>query len=207
MRLPRDHKASETTGWVKVARRFSNVVSPPVIFAVMALALTLHELPPREAIIWAAVYGFWVSLAPILLVVYLLRTGQITDLHMNTTQERRLPYISSVIGAMLALLIIVLFNGPELLRCLAIFSVIELATLAFITNYWMISIHSTSMSAATVITGLVFGLLPAILLLPLLTMVLWVRLYLRRHTVAQVTAGVGIGVLSVALVTFFGCFT
>ncbi len=206
MKLPRDHNAAATTGWVKIARRFSNVVSPPVIFAVLALALTLSVLPPVEGFIWAAIYGFWVSLAPILVVVYLLRKGQITDLHMNTTRERRIPYISSVIGAVVATLIIFLFDGPDLLRCLAIFSVIELAALAIVTNFWMISIHSTSMAAATVITGLVFGPWPALLLLPLLALVLWVRLYLRRHTIAQVAVGVTTGVLSATLVTLFGCF-
>lgn len=206
MNQPRDHSPASTVGWVQVARRFSNVVSPPVIFALLALALAWYELDFWDGLMWAAIYGFWVSLAPILFVVYLLQTGRISDLHMNTPQERRWPYLVSVFGAIIALLFIVIFNGPELLRCLAIFSVIELAALAIITNFWMISIHATSISAATVIVGLVFGPLPALLLLPLVVIVSWVRLYLRRHTWAQVLAGLALGVLSVYAVTLFGCF-
>ena len=182
------------------------MVSPPVIFAILALALSWHELGFRDGLLWAAVYGFWVSLAPILFVLYLLKTGHIADLHMNTSKERRWPYVASVLGAVVALLFLLIFEGPELLRCLAIFSIIELAALSIITNFWMISIHTTSISAATMIVGLVFGLLPALLLLPLVIIVSWVRLYLRRHTWAQVIAGLTLGVVSVYATTLFGCF-
>ena len=203
---PRDHNAAATIGWIRVARRFSNVVSPPVIFAVLALALSLQEQAFWPGILWAAVFGFLVSLGPILVVVYLLKTGRISDLHMNTSEERRLPYITGVIGAILALLVIVIFDGPYLLRSLAIFSVIELTALSIITNYWMISIHATSVSAATVIVGLVYGFVPALFLVPLIPLVSWVRLYLRRHSRSQVVVGIFIGLVSVITVRLIGYF-
>jgi len=202
----RDHNPAATVGWVRVARRFSNVVSPPVIFAILALALSWYELGFWDGLLWAAVYGFWVSLAPILFVLYLLQTGRISDLHMNTSKERRWPYVASVFGAVIAFIFVLIFNGPDLLLCLSIFSIIELATLSIITNFWMISIHATSISAATVIVGLVFGLVPALLLMPLDILVAWVRLYLRRHTWAQVVAGLTLGLASVYITTLFGCF-
>jgi membrane-associated phospholipid phosphatase len=147
-----------------------------------------------------------VSLAPILFVVFLLKTGRISDLHMNTRKERRWPYFVSFLGALIALAFIIILDGPELLYCLGITSVISLGFLALITNYWMISIHATSIAAATLISGLVFGLFAALLLLPLLILVTWVRLYLRRHTVAQVLAGIGLGFASVVIVAAGGCF-
>ena len=206
MNLPRDHDTLSTVGWVRTARLFSNIVSPPVIFATLGLALSLKELPSLEGLLWAAIYGFWVSLAPILFIVILLKTGRISDLHMNTRKERRWPYLISFLGAVIALAFIIIFDGPELLYCLAITGVITLGFLALITNFWMISIHATSMAAATLISGLVFGLFAAILLLPLLILVTWVRLYLRRHTAAQVLAGIGLGFASVAVVAAGGCF-
>lgn len=206
MNQPKDHSAASTVGWVRVARVFSNVVSPPVIIALLGLALSLKELPNMQGFVWALIFGFWVSLMPILLVVYLLRTGRITDLHMNTRRERRLPYITSVVGAVIALLFIQIFSGPEYLRCLAIYSVIVLTFMAIITHYWMISIHSSSIAAATLIAGLVFGLWVALVLLPLVVLVSWVRIYLRRHTWAQVFAGMGLGVSVVLVMAIGGCF-
>lgn len=206
MSVPRDHSAATTVGTVRAARLFSNVVSPPVIFALLGLALALAELPLLPGLFWAAVYGFWVSLAPILYVVYLLHTGRIGDLHMSVTGERRSPYIVGVLGAIVALVVIVVFDGPALLTCLAIFSTITLTALALITHFWLISIHAASIAAAALIMGLVYGVGAALLLLPLVAVVSWVRLYLRRHTPAQVAAGLALGVSVVAVVTFFGCF-
>ena len=127
---PLDHSSNVTVGKVRTARFFSNVVSPPVIFAVLGLALSLEEMPSLEGFIWAAIFGFWVSLAPILVVVYMLNTGRIGDLHMSSTKERQIPYLASVGGAAIALSLVAGFGGPELLRCLALFSFIVLAALA-----------------------------------------------------------------------------
>jgi membrane-associated phospholipid phosphatase len=206
MSQAKDSGATPIIGWVRVARIFSNIVSPPVIIATLGLALSLTELPNWSGFLWAVVFGLWVSLVPGLFVAFMLKTGRISDLHMNTRRERRWPYVMGVLGSAMALALIMLFDGPENLRCLAIFSLIELSILGFITNFWMISIHATSITAATAIVGLVFGLIPAILLLPLVFAVYWVRLYLRRHNLAQVVAGIMIGLGTVLLMTMGGCF-
>ena len=182
------------------------MVSPPVIFAVLGLALSLEELPSVEGFLWAALFGFWVSLAPILVVVYMLKTGRISDLHMSSTRERHIPYLASVAGAAIALALIVGFSGPELLRCLALFSFIVLAALAIITRFWLISIHATSIVSAALISGMVFGLWAAILLIPLIIIVCYVRIYLRRHTLLQVAAGALLGIITVWVVVLMGCF-
>lgn len=203
---PRDHSAASTVGGVRVARIFSNVISPPVIFASLGLALAWKELPFWPGLFWAAVYGFWVSLMPILVVVYMLKTGRISDLHMSQTRERRLPYFVSVLGAVIAYVIIRVFDGPSLLLCLALLSILSLGMLAIITTFWLISIHATSIAAADTIALIVFGPGAALLVLPVVVVVSWVRLYLRRHTPAQVFAGLGLGVVSVLVVALLGCF-
>ena len=177
-----------------------------MIFAVLGLALSLEEMPSLEGFIWAAIFGFWVSLAPILVVVYMLNTGRIGDLHMSSTKERQIPYLASVGGAAIALALVAGFGGPELLRCLALFSFIVLAALAIITRFWLISIHATSIVSAALISGMVFGLGVAILLIPLILIVCYVRIYLRRHTLTQVVAGAFLGIITAWLVVLTGCF-
>jgi membrane-associated phospholipid phosphatase len=206
MRAPKDHNAESTVGLVRTARIFSNLISPPIIFAGLGLALSWHELSFWSGLFWAAIFGFWVSLVPILFVAHRLQTGRISDLHMNTTQERRLPYIVSVAGSLIALLIISVFDGPHLLQCLSVFSAIVLAILGVINDFWKISIHAASIAAAAVIVTLVFGPRFGLLLLPLVIAVTWLRLYLRRHTVAQVVAGLIVGIFTPLVLTLFGCF-
>jgi membrane-associated phospholipid phosphatase len=125
---------------------------------------------------------------------------------MSSTGDRQIPYISSIVGAAIALTLISLFDGPELLLCLTLFSILVLVALAIITHFWLISIHTASIVAAMFISGLVFGIWAAVLLIPLVGAVSYVRLYLRRHTLSQVLAGVGLGIATVWFLTLFGCF-
>ena len=206
MSQPLDHHAADRTGWVQVARLFSNIVSPPVMFAAVGLALAWYELPFWPGFGWAAVYGLLVSLAPILVVFYLLRTGRIAELHMTNRRERYIPYLSSVAAATLAYVLLVWFDGPALLRCLALFNMIGLTILALITVFWLISIHATAMAAMNVIVGLVFGAPAGIALLPLLVLVCWARLYLKRHNWQQVVAGLVLGSVTVGLLRLIDCF-
>ena len=206
MSKPLDHYEEHRTGTVKAARLFSNIVSPPVLFALLGLAFALYERPSLNGLLWAAVYGFFVSLLPILIVLYLLKTGRIAELHMSNTGERHIPYISAVLSAGIAFLLISFFAGPELLRCLTIFNMIELAALGIINAFWLISLHATGIMATFLLVGLVFGWAYSLIVLPFVILVCAVRLYLRRHTVMQVVAGLGLGILSVYMMTLIGCF-
>ncbi len=207
MNGPRDHNAEATVGTIRFARTFSNIVSPPVIFAVLGLALSLAEEGLWPGFLWAAVFGFFVSLAPILFILFMMRIGRITDLHMNTRQERYLPYLVSVTTSAFVLLLIYLFDGPALLSCLTILNLIVLIILAAVNAFWLISIHTASVSAAAVIFWLVFGPWAAAVFLPFVIAVCWARLYLRRHTPGQVVAGLLLGLIGTLSLAYIGCFT
>jgi len=206
MTSPRDWHVSDRTGLTLAARIFSNIVSPPVIFAVMGLILSLYSLPIAQALTWAAIYGLFVSLLPIIFVLWLLSTGRVAELHMSNTRERNIPYVVAVLSSILFLVIANLADGPELLRCLGIFNVVALTALALINTRWLISFHATAIAAAWTITGLVFGWQASLLVLPLVALVIAVRLYLKRHTVTQVFAGLALGIASVWVLTLIGCF-
>lgn len=176
------------------------------MFALLALALAWRELPFWSGLLWAAVYGFFVSLAPILFVLYLLRTGRIVELHMSNTRERHLPYLVATTGSLVVLILLLLFDGPSLLRCLAFFNILVLALLGMINTRWLISFHTTAATAFVAVMGLVFGLWVALLLLPVLVLLVVVRLYLKRHTVAQIVGGLLLGAGAVWALARIGCF-
>lgn len=203
---PKDHHVADRIGAVRAARLFSNVVSPPVMFAVVGLVISLYSRPFVEALAWAAIFGFFVSLAPILFVLHLLRTGRIHELHMSNTGERTLPYAVAMLGSLIVFGLVALLQGPDLLRCLTLLNITSLLAVGLINHFWLISFHSMGAAAMSMVLGQVFGPAVAIALLPLIAVVVAVRLYLRRHTVAQVVAGLLLGVASVLLLVSFGCF-
>lgn len=206
MTTPRDQYADNRTGTVRAARMFSNIVSPPVIFAVMGLLLALEAAPMPQALFWAALYGFMVSLLPILFVLWLLKTGRVAELHMSNTKERHLPYISAVLCAAVLYGIVWLLDGPELMKCLALFNIVTLSILGIINSFWLISFHATAITAAWAIIFLTFGRQASIIVAVLVVLVVIVRLYLKRHTLSQIIAGIALGISSVLLLTEFGCF-
>jgi len=209
MATPRDFHKDSHTGRVKAARLFSNIVSPPVMFACVGLSFALTENPTPAGFAWAVFYGLLVSLAPILVVLFLLKTGRIKELHMSATNERHIPYATAVVSAFIAFLGIALLNGPELLSCLALLNTINLLALGLINTRWLISIHANGIMATFLLVGLVFGWLAAIVLvLPFLIAVCFVRLYLKRHTVWQVVSGLLLGFVAVSFIQLvIGCFT
>ena len=92
------------------------------------------------------------------------------------------------------------------MSCLAAFNLMELAALALINIVWLISIHATGMMATTLLAGFIFGAPIGWALTPLLVLVCWARLYLKRHTPAQVVAGLALGALLIVPLLPFGCF-
>ncbi len=206
MTPPLDQQEHNRKGLVKAGRLYSNIVSPPVIFALVGLALSLKALPLPDALFWAAAYGFVVSLLPIIFVLWLLKTGRIRELHMSDTGERHLPYLIAVVCGLIIFGLVRFLNGPELLSCLALFNVITLTALGLINTRWLISFHATAIAAAWFIFALVFGWSASIFVLPFLFGVVIIRLYLKRHTLAQVIAGLALGIGTVWSLTLFGCF-
>ncbi len=203
MSYPRD--AATSTGLIRLARLFSNIISPPVIFAALGLALAWRAQPGWAALPWAALYGFWTSLAPILFVVYLLKTGRIGDISM-TKEERRLPYLVGTICAAITFGLLTWLHGPVLLRHLTIFNLIGLAFLGLVTIFWQISHHATAITAAGWLVQAVFGATAGWFMFGLAVLVCANRLYLRRHTPAQLLAGIVWGTLSMSGLIQLGLF-
>jgi membrane-associated phospholipid phosphatase len=206
LRRPRDHSAEVTVGMIRLARTYSNIASPPVMFSALGLAVAWKELPFWPGLAWAAVFGFWISAAPILFVVWQMRRGRITNLHMNTAEERRLPYLVSVICTLTALAFVAYFRGPMLLRCLGLVSALELSVLGLLNARWLISIHTAAATATLFVTALVFGIAIAMALAPFALLIFWARLYLKRHTWAESLGGAVVGASCVWVVYLTGCF-
>jgi membrane-associated phospholipid phosphatase len=206
MTVPRDRHEADRIGAVRLARHLSNIISPPIMFAAVGLALGIYERPVLPGLAWGLMYGLIVTALPMLVVIFLLQTGRIGDLHMSHTSERHLPYLVAVFSGALALTLISLFDGPDLLRCLAILNIITLGALGIINTRWLISIHATAAGATWLIATLVFGPWVGLILLPLVVLICYIRLFLKRHTLGQVLAGVTLGLTAVLVLRLFGCF-
>jgi len=191
----------------KIARVVSDVLSPPSVFAIMGFSFAwIGTQSFWTGLLWGAIYGFFVSLVPLLVVIFMYMRGQIDDIHIHSREQRRIPYLSGVIGAGITCLIVYLFNGPWPMLPLSIGTLIGLGFLGLVNQVWLISNHAASISMAVSFVGMIYGAWVVIILAPLIVLVVYARWVLRRHTWSQLAAGVIAGVGTVLLVSKLGLF-
>jgi len=206
MHDPLDIDPESRTGSVRLARDVSTIINPAVMFAILGLVLGITTLPLGRGILWGAIYGVAVALLPGAVILYLRATDRITDIHMTRSEDRNLPYFAAVVGSAIMLVITRLVPGPEIFFCLAKFTAIMLGLLAIINYFWRISIHASAATALMLIIGYVNGIVWGMALLPLVVFVAALRLYLRRHSAAQIIAGIALTAVVVMLLVATGCF-
>lgn len=172
------------------ARLTSDILSPPVIWGVLAFPIAFREADsPQQALLWALTYGVMVCLLPAIYIGYMVWRGQITDLHMEVRRERIRPFLVSLIGTAITWGILTRMGAPPLLPAFAIVSFVLLATMLLVTLVWQISMHAMSITCAVVAAGVLYGVGTAVLLSPLIPVVGVARIKLRRHTLPEVIAG------------------
>ena len=179
---------------VSWARLTSDILSPPVIWRFLAFPIAFREARSREqALLWALTYCVMVCVVPGLYIGWMVWRGQISDVHMEIRKERIRPFLVSMVGTALAWWMLHLMGAPPLLPFFALVSLVLLGSMLLVTLVWQISMHTMSITCAVVAAGALYGVGPALLLTPLIPVVGAARIKLRRHTLAEVIAGVLLG--------------
>jgi hypothetical protein len=157
-----------------------------------------------QALLWSAAYGLFVCLLPGLYILWLVRRGSVTDVHLQQRQQRPRVLLISALFAGLAWGALRWLDAPPGLPLLAVITLAMLAITTLISLVWQISLHATSISAAVIATGAYFGIVPALVILPLALLVAAARLNLKRHTPAEIIAGTLVGGLIPILLVAVG---
>jgi hypothetical protein len=187
---------------IKWARFVSDIVSPPVVWGIFSIVLAFYEAETlSQAVLWSLVYVLLVCILPVIFIVVRVRQGKITDIHMPLRRERFLPFIVTLIGALIAAVLLYLLPAARPVQLLSIATIIQVTLMAVITLYWQISIHMICISGVVVLVGMWFGPFYGGLLSPLVLIVGMARLVLKRHNMRQVIIGALVGSISIA--TFF----
>ncbi|GAB4579100.1 MAG: hypothetical protein Fur0022_18380 [Anaerolineales bacterium] len=200
---PLDQSLQTATGSVFAARLFSNLASPPALFSGFAFLMAWLDRPEITGLAWAALYGLIAHLLPVLYLVYLYQQGRIYDIHVSSPAERRIPYRVGLAGALLSYLLVLFLADMPLLAHLILIHLLIMLVLALANERWLISAHVAAITALTIQTGLVFGALFSLLMLPLIPLTFYVRRYLKRHTLGELISGLALGVGSVFILTTF----
>lgn len=185
-----------------LARWISHLLSPPVVGVVAAL-LCAFTIDTARGWWWTAVYLSSAALLPTLYLCWLFKSGAVSDLHLNKREERIKPTIMMIIGAFIALVCLTLGNASPILRLLAAVQFCQSIIFLLITFRWKISAHTSSIATLLALSWLVIASKALIIFLPILLIVAWARVHLKRHSVSQTVAGALLGVTMLNLMLFF----
>ena len=154
-------------------------------------------------------------LLPSICIYYLYRARYIPSMHMNQPEDRRLPYMVTVILYMATTYVLkfklspISEMAPRLAAGLGGIT-FSLLVVLLVNRYWKISAHATGIGGVIGIIGCVlFKFNTDMLLFPMLGWILIggflcsARLYLNAHTPAQILAGLGTGIISAIFTVFF----
>jgi hypothetical protein len=188
-------------------RRFAQIISlifHPVFFSLFIPFLIVHKVTGNilYSLKWTGFSAGFLLIAVILF--YLIRPKEfLSDFDITHREQRHIFYSITLLAAVLYFIASLLFKG--ILFPLSIISlglILGLVSFDIINYYIKASIHMAVVSAYVVSVALIYGLIPFFIFVWLLLLVGWARLYLSRHSQAEVLAGMLLGAF-IPIVTYF----
>jgi len=180
---------------LRVARLVGELLSPPPILVVLALVVAWDTSPtPAMAVLWGGIAALFASVLPYALILRGVRRGRLTDKNISLREQRIRFGVVAIASILLGLALLAAFNAPAEMVALLASIAVGVACGWVITLWWKISVHAAIAAGAATVLTLVFGtaLLAAWALVALIA---WSRVQVGDHTLAQVLAGVALGVI------------
>ncbi len=110
------------------------------------------------------------------------------DLDFSNKDERIFPLLIGIMSSFMGVIVLSIANAPAVIIVLMFCYLTTTLLTLFITYFWKISVHAIGVAGLTAAISYVFGYL-GLLFGPPLLLVMWSRIYLQKHTPAQVVAG------------------
>ncbi|PVV84857.1 hypothetical protein [Dehalogenimonas alkenigignens] len=184
----------------KIANLISDGLNP-LAAGLIILGLVASEAAGSavEALKWFIAVTGLCFMPPLLIAVYLVRTGRMDALFSNRRHQRHRIYVVGLFFNVLGTFILTWLNAPQLLTAALIAGLASIVSFAFINLWWKISVHASTVAALVTVLHILYGAwaVPSLSLIPLMG---WARVHLGQHTAAQVAVGSALSSLIVLIV-------
>lgn len=205
------HKTPASVAAHLISDIFSPLLMPTYVMLTAMWLTRLHYLPLGIRI-WATA-GITVicAIIPLVVIAMLMRRGKVSDMSISNPRQRTVPYCTAIICYLGAVVYLYVLNAPVWLSIFFVAASIASIISLVITRWWKISAHTggTGGLAAFIFWLGIDGYIEhaplvwisaAVLLVGLMV---WARLYLRHHTLAQTAAGAALSATIVYSLLYF----
>ncbi len=170
-----------------VARAVSDLMSPAAL-AVPCISLCVWVSEAAGTYWYGMAYFLLAIPLPLAYVIWLLKSGRVSDFHLPNRRDRRVPFALTIACALAAVALLPWFGAPRDFMAPMVTALLQTLVLFLVTLVWQISIHTSVTTGLVTFAVLALGSEAALLAL-LVPLVAWARLHLERHNMAQVVAG------------------
>lgn len=183
----------------KWASFISDMTIPPVIAVLMFSLINYSLLRGFPFVAVTCITTLFAAIVPLsMLLLWETRTKAKIDLDVPARTERGRPLLFACTSYLIGTAALVAAHAPLLTTVLMFGYFAGTLCLFFINLYWKISIHTMGIAGPTTVLIFVFGYWGVLLGL-LLPPVIWSRVYLKKHTVAQAITGAVLGFVLTAV--------
>jgi membrane-associated phospholipid phosphatase len=177
----------------KIANFISTVTSPPLVAIPVFLVINYTLLYEGNWLWFSALSIFFVSILPIITSFLWIKRKNL-ERDMPRREDRIYPLLLVILCYVLGVVVLYTLGAPQLTTVLMICYLINTVIVLLFSLYWKISIHAMGIAGPATAIIYLFGW-PGLIFSLLVPLVIWSRLYLKRHTPAQLITGTVLGYL------------
>lgn len=178
---------------LKIAKTISTITNPPIIciplFFIICLVLSFENgmFNFNKFIVLELISLIFASILPMAIIVYWAKKLN-TDKDISNRQDRFTPLVVGIVSYFIGFLVSLALGLSDFLTGLLLCYSINTGVVLLITAKWKISVHTTGLSGPVGALILLLGPIGALfgILYPIL---IWSRVTLKKHTLAQAIAG------------------
>lgn len=188
---------------IRLATFISVIFNPFLILIFLPFFLVYKSSGNIQiSISWTA-FSFIFLLALAQIVLFLVRRGVFTNLDVSVRQQRPLLFNILIVTGIVYITFLYILHAPRVLYVMAISLLFGVLVARIVNVRIKASLHVATIAA--LILGVVLGYGASyIFLLPLIPLVGWARVKLRRHSVAETVTGGVVG--SLLLLFIYGFY-
>jgi membrane-associated phospholipid phosphatase len=174
------HRFASVISWV-----ISPIVVAPAVYIAIVMLGYGNDV---NSLSYLMVLFVSSTVAPILLISGLKKTGKISDYNISFREQRFLPLLVLIAFNALGYEFMKQLYPPRLLTGILLFNAVNTVFILLITLQWKISIHLFTFSSSIGLLFMQFGVV-ALWFLLLLPILMWSRIVLKAHNFMQTLVG------------------
>lgn len=178
---------------LKIADRISTITNPPIItiplFFIICIVLSFDSsgFNFSKFIVLELVSLVFASILPMAIIIYWAKKLN-TDKDISNRSDRYTPLVVGIVSYLIGFFICMIFGLDSFITLLLLCYAVNTGVVLLITTKWKISVHTTGMSGPVGALILLLGPFGALfgILYPI---IIWSRVLLKKHTMAQAICG------------------